>query len=346
MQEKTKLSFTSDYMEGAHPDVLAALTDTNLQQFVGYGLDDCCENAKDLIRKACEAPNALVQFLVGGTQTNATVIDALLRPYQGVVAAETGHIGGHEAGAIEACGHKVLPLKQTNGKIDATVLRKYLTDYYSDSGWCHTVVPGMVYISQPTEYGTLYSLNELEEIKSVCTDYKLPLYIDGARLAYGLACDHNDVMLSDLARVSDVFYIGGTKCGALMGEAVVASDATLLPNFFTTVKQHGALLAKGWLLGLQFEKLFTDNLYCKIGKHGVDMAERLRNGLRQKGVEEYIASPTNQTFVVLDNKKIKQLEEVVNFTFWEKYDDNKSVIRFVTDWATSAADVDKLLELI
>lgn len=240
-----RLSFSCDYLEGAHPAILQRLCETNFAQTAGYGTDEYCESAREKIRAACGAPNAEIHFLVGGTQTNATVIDALLRSYEGVIAADTGHISVHEAGAIEFGGHKVLTLPQENGKITASQIRALLDQYEDDANRDHTVMPGMVYLSQPTEYGTLYSKKELAAISALCREKRLPLYIDGARLAYALACPENDVTLRDLAALCDIFYIGGTKCGALLGEAVVIPQPGLIPHFFTIIKQHGALLAKG-----------------------------------------------------------------------------------------------------
>ena len=268
-----RLSFSCDYLEGAHPAILQRLCETNFAQTAGYGTDEYCESAREKIRAACGAPNAEIHFLVGGTQTNATVIDALLRSYEGVIAADTGHISVHEAGAIEFGGHKVLTLPQENGKITASQIRALLDRYEDDANRDHTVMPGMVYLSQPTEYGTLYSKKELAAISALCREKRLPLYIDGARLAYALACPENDVTLRDLAALCDIFYIGGTKCGALLGEAVVIPQPGLIPHFFTIIKQHGALLAKGRLLGIQFDTLFTDGLYERIGADAVRYAD-------------------------------------------------------------------------
>ena len=343
---ETKLCFASDYMKGAHPAVLARLVETNMDATPGYGLDPYCEEAKRLIRQACACPGARGEFLVGGTQTNATVIDALLRPYQGVVAAQTGHIVTHEAGAIEAGGHKVLPLPQHAGKLDAQEVRTYLADYAADENHEHMVMPGMVYISHPTEYGTLYTKAELQELRAVCDEYGIPLYLDGARLAYALACPRNDVTLADLARLCDVFYIGGTKCGALFGEAVVIPKADLLPCFFTLIKQHGALLAKGRLLGLQFGALFTDGLYEKIGAPAIRAADTLRDVLVQKGYTLCFGSPTNQVFCVMENTKLQELGCHVEYSFWEKADEAHTVIRFATDWATTEEDIEALSALL
>ncbi|MDD6154915.1 MAG: beta-eliminating lyase-related protein [Eubacteriales bacterium] len=330
-----KIMLASDYQEGAHPAIIKRLCDTNLLSTEGYGTDDFSESGRVKIRKACECPDAAIHFLVGGTQTNATVIDALLRSYEGVIAADSGHISVHEAGAIEAGGHKVLPLCNDYGKIDAVQLRDYYETWLNDGNRDHMVKPGMVYLSQPTEYGTLYSLKELTSISNVCRKYHLPLYVDGARLAYALACPENDVTLPDLARLCDVFYIGGTKCGALMGEAVVIPDPTLIPHFFTIIKQHGALLAKGRLLGLQFDTLFTDDLYEQIGSVAIRSANRLRDLFKSKGYTLSFASPTNQIFLTVDDKQKEHLDSFSVSSFWEKADDGRTIIRFATSWATS-----------
>ena len=280
---RPRLRFASDYMEGTHPAILQRLSEINFHKLDGYGQDEISEDAREKIRRACGAEDAGVYFLVGGTQTNATVIDALLKPWQGVIAAETGHIAVHEAGAIEWGGHKVLTLPQRDGKIQAEAVHACLEAYRADENREHTVMPGMVYLSQPTEYGTLYSLAELEAISAVCRGAGIPLYADGARLCYALACPANDVTLPDLARLCDAFYIGGTKCGALLGEAVVFPKKETAPHFFTIVKQHGALLAKGWVAGIQFGTLFTDGLYLRIGKPAIEAADRIRAALREKG---------------------------------------------------------------
>ena len=278
---ESRLYFASDYMEGAHPAIMKKLMETNLEKTVGYGQDPYTEDAKEKIRKACNAPEAEVFLLVGGTQTNATVIDALLKSYQGVVAADTGHIATHESGAIEFGGHKVLTVPQKDGKISAQQIEKLVKDFYDDANYEHMVMPGMVYISQPTEYGTLYSREELAALSKVCRENHLPLYVDGARLAYALASPENDVTLTDLAELSDVFYIGGTKCGALFGEAVVIPQKGRIPHFFTIIKQHGALLAKGRIAGIQFGELFTDGLYLRIGKPAMEAAEQIKDALKK-----------------------------------------------------------------
>ena len=308
------LYFASDYQEGAHPAILARLNEINMQKNPGYGTDAICASAREKIRTACACPEAEVHFLVGGTQTNVTVIDALLRGYQGVIAADTGHISVHEAGAIESGGHKVLTLPHSLGKITAEQIADLCQAYWQDQNREHTVMPGMVYLSQPTEWGTLYSLSELTAIREVCTQFEIPLYLDGARLAYALACEENDVTLPDLARLCDAFYIGGTKCGALFGEALVVPQPGLLPHFFTTVKQHGALLAKGWLLGLQFDALFSDELYLSIGKPALGAAKALREGLLRAGYCLAVDAPTNQIFVVLENGVLERLSKQVAFS--------------------------------
>lgn len=341
-----KFSFASDYMEGAHPNIIKRLVDTNLVKSAGYGSDEFSESARERIRKACGCPDAEIHFLTGGTQTNATVIDALLPSYQGVIAPDTGHISLHEAGAIEASGHKVLVLPHTLGKISARQIAWMLKEYQDDCNHEHTVMPGMVYLSQPTEYGTLYTLQELQEISQVCRENRIPLYLDGARLAYGLACPENDVTLKDIARLCDVFYIGGTKCGALFGEAVVIPQKGRIPGFFTIIKQHGALMAKGRLLGLQFEELFTDDLYEHIGESAIALAGEIREAWKQCGYQLYFENPTNQVFCVVDNCRLAKLAERVEFGFWEKYDESRTVIRLATSWATREADVKELIQFL
>ena len=338
----SKLTFASDYMEGAHPEILKRLAETNLVPAPGYGTDEVCQAAREKIRAACAAPRAAVHFLVGGTQTNATVIDALLRPWQGVIAAESGHISLHEAGAIEFGGHKVLTLPHTLGKLEASAVRACCESYWADGNREHMVTPGMVYISHPTEYGALYSLRELEELHAVCRDYDIPLYLDGARLAYALACGESDVDLPDLARLCEVFYIGGTKCGALLGEAVVAPDPDRLPRFFTVMKQHGALLAKGRLLGIQFDTLFTGGLYHRIGRPALEAADALRALFLEEGFDLPLVTPTNQVFVRLENGLMERLAEQVEFSFWERDGADHTVLRFAASWATPMENVKKL----
>jgi threonine aldolase len=340
------LSFENDYIEGAHERILQRLLETNMEKTSGYGSDPYCESAREKIRKVCDCPQADIFFLTGGTQTNQIVIDTMLKPWEGVVAACTGHVSSHEAGAIEHGGHKVLELPQHDGRIEAEELKAYLEIFWEDENHEHMVFPGMVYISHPTEYGTLYSKSELEELSSVCGQYGIPLYLDGARLGYGLMSRSTDVTLPDIARLTDVFYIGGTKVGALCGEAVVFTKQNMPKHFLTMVKQHGALLAKGRLLGIQFDTLFTDDLYFSISRHAIDMAELLKEGLRGKGYPFFLESPTNQQFVILENNRMKELEKQVKFSFWEKADENHTVVRFATSWATKKEDLQALLELL
>ncbi len=341
-----KLFFVNDYGEGCHPKVLEKLAETNLQHLPGYGSDPYCESAKEKIRRACDCPEADIWFISGGTQTNAIVISALLKSYEGVVSAVTGHINGHEAGAVEHLGRKVLPLPQHEGKICARELESLLKDFYADANHEHMVFPGMVYISHPTEYGTLYTKEELTAVSEVCQAYDIPLFMDGARMGYGLMSYQTDVSLSDIARLCDVFYIGGTKVGALCGEAVVFTKGNMPRHFLAIVKQNGALLAKGRLMGVQFDALFTDNLYFDISRHAIDMAEELKKVFRQKGYRFFIDSPTNQQFIVLENEKMQELGRVVDFSFWEKMDENHTVVRFATSWATRKEDIDKLAGLL
>lgn len=340
------LSFESDYTEGAHEKILERLIETNYESLSGYGSDSYCESAKRKIREVCQCPEADVHFLVGGTQTNATVIDAVLKKYEGVVAAKTGHISTHEAGAIEFSGHKVLALEEHQGKIIPKQLEKFLKTFWADGNYEHMVFPGMVYISHPTEYGTLYSKAELQEISEICHQYEIPLYLDGARLGYGLMSKHTDVSLPDIAKFCDVFYIGGTKVGALCGEAVVFTKGNTPKHFMTIVKQHGALLAKGRLLGIQFDTLFTDNLYFDISAHAIRMAEKLKKIFREKGYEFYIDSPTNQQFIILEKEQMTHLQEKVAFSFWEALDETHIVVRFATSWATKEENVDALEKLL
>ena len=339
------LHFDSDYMEGAHPKILERLMETNMEQTPGYGTDSYCSRAARQIRKACGCPEAKVYFMVGGTQTNAAVIDGLLESWQGVVCAESGHINTHEAGAIEHDGHKVIALEEKEGKLDPECLAVYLEQFFRDDNRAHMTEPGMVYISHPTEYGTLYTASELRRIHEICNAYHIPLYLDGARLGYGLAAD-TDVTLPLIGTCCDVFYIGGTKVGALFGEAVVVTNEALLKRFFTIMKQHGGLLAKGRILGIQFEQLFTDDLYLQIAEHAVKLAQKLQIAFKNAGYPLKIQSPTNQIFVTLPDEKKKELEKEVSFSFWEKADASHTTVRFATSWATKEADVDQLIRLL
>ena len=340
------LHFDTDYMRGACPEIIKRICETNLEQTVGYGLDEYTQRAKAAIRQTIGKDDAEIHFLVGGTQTNATVIDGVLGKFEGVLCAETAHINVHEAGAIEATGHKVLTLPTTEGKIKAEDVEKYVRDFNRDEARDHIVAPGMVYISFPTETGSLYTLSELESLHRVCNDNSLPLYIDGARLGYGLMAKGNDVSIKDISRLCDVFYIGGTKVGALFGEAVVVCNNKLLKHFFPLIKQHGALLAKGRLLGLQFETLFTDNLYFKLSNNAIERAMELREAFVAKGYEPYGFSPSNQQFFLMSKEKINALKDKVSFEIWAWEDDNRAVVRFVTDWATSKQEVEQLIDCL
>ena len=335
------ISFENDYIQGAHPEVLKRLTETNLEPLSGYGADPYCESAREKIRRECGCPEAEIHFLVGGTQTNAVVIDAMLKGFEGVVAADTGHVAVHEAGAVEYTGHKVLTIPHHSGKIDPGELKEYLEGFYQDANHEHMVFPGMVYLSHPTELGTLYSRKELEEISQICREYEIPLFLDGARLGYGLMSSDTDVTLQDVAQLCDVFYIGGTKVGALCGEAVVFPEKAPR-HFLTSVKQHGALLAKGRLLGIQFDTLFTDNLYFDISRHAIERAEELKRVLQEKGCTFAWESPTNQQFVILEDSTVRRLKEHVVFSFWEKADETHTVVRFVTSWATRKEEIEEL----
>ncbi len=338
-------TFESDYVEGCHENILAELSRSNMEQLHGYGNDPYCERAKKKILEACGLTHGSVAFLSGGTQTNQIIIDAFLKSYEGVLSTSSGHINCHEAGAIEFGGHKVLVLPEHNGKMDAGELNAYLENFYGDANHEHMVFPGMVYITYPTEYGTLYSLDELQAIRTVCDKWKLPLFLDGARLGYGLAAQP-EVTLHDIARLCDVFYIGGTKCGALIGEAVVFTHDNEPAHFQTIVKQHGAMLAKGRLIGIQFDVLFTDDLYTSICKHAIVLVMKLKQGLVKKGYELFIDSPTNQQFIVLENTRMEALKKQVGFGFWEAVDENHTAVRFAISWATTDKAVDELLALL
>lgn len=340
------ISFASDYIAGAHQEVLKRLVETNLENLSGYGTDKYCMSAAEKIKQACNCPEGEVYFITGGTQTNQLIIDTMLSPYEGVIATDTGHVSTHEAGAIEFTGHKVLQLAGEAGKLSAESIDGFVTNFYADENHEHMVAPGMVYISFPTEYGTLYSKQELTAISEVCNKHNITLYVDGARLGYGLCSLTNDVTLADMAVLTDVFYIGGTKVGALCGEAVVFTKKNTPKHFVSQVKQHGALLAKGRLLGVQFDALFTDDLYFRIGKYAVEMAEKLKAVFKNKGYKFFLESPTNQQFIILENSKLKELEKNVVFSFWEKLDENHTVVRFATSWSTTIEDLDALEKLL
>lgn len=339
------LFFENDYGYGAHPKVLEHLMETNMEAVSGYGNDKFTASAAEKIKKACSCPEGQVYFLIGGTQTNMVVIDTLLRPYEGVVASSCGHVNTHEVGAIESTGHKVLTVPHRNGKLDADDLRDYVQTFYADASHDHMVFPGMVYISHPSEYGTVYTKNELERISAVCHEFDMPLFLDGARLGYGLASD-TDVTLADIARLTDVFYIGGTKCGALCGEAVVFTHGNMPRQFDTMVKRRGAMLAKARLNAVQFDALFTDGLYEEICAPAVRLALRLRDGLAAKGYRFSVDSPTNQQFLIMENDRLPALGEKVKYSFIEKYDAEHTVIRLATSWATTEEQVDELLNIL
>ena len=340
------ISFESDYNNGAHPQVLEHLLETNGKQSQTYGFDEWSERAKAKIREACEAPEAQIWFLSGGTQTNATVIDGMLAHCEAVITAETGHINVHEAGAIEFTGHRVIALPSHQGLLKAEDLEAYMDWFVHDESTEHLAQPGMVYITYPSELGTIYHQQELAAIYEVCHKYDLKLYVDGARLGYGLAAEGADISLPWLARHCDAFYIGGTKVGALCGEAVVFPRGNAPRHFFSIIKQHGALMAKGRLIGLQFDALFTDGLYLRIARHAIDMARRMKALFEEMGWQFYLDSPTNQQFVILPNEEVARLEQQVQFTHWEPVGDTHFLCRFVTSWATTDNDLEALARII
>lgn len=340
-----KPSFVSDYMEGAHPEVMQHLLETNLERGAAYGADQYSESARAKIRKACNAPDAQVYFLSGGTQTNAVVIDTLIAPYKGVVGAVSAHINTHEAGAVEFCGHKVLSVPAKDGKLCAQSVRELMEEWLADESREHVVMPGMVYISHPTELGTLYTLAELKDISGVCRKYGLKLYLDGARMAYALGCPANELTLAEIAELCDAFYIGGAKCGALFGEAAVFPKGGV-QSFTTILKQHGALFAKGKVIGTQFDALFTDGLYERIGRKANETAEKLKAVFAAKGVELAAPSPTNQVFVLLTQEQLDRLAPQVGFSRWAPVQDGRWIVRFAVNWATSDEEIAKLEELL
>ncbi len=340
------IQFQCDYNEGAHPRILERLIETNFCQTVGYGMDEYCDHARTLIKEACQKPNADVHFLVGGTQTNATVISSILRPYQGVVCAETGHINVHETGAIEHSGHKCLAIPSQGGKITAKQILQTFANYYADGDQEHMVQPAMVYISFSTEVGSIYTKQELTDIYAACRKYDAPLFIDGARLGYGLASPECDLTLPEFASLCDLFYIGGTKVGALFGEAVVITNPALKKDFRHFIKMNGGMLAKGRLLGIQFETLFTENLYFEVAKHANNLAMKIRNAFKAKGFSFLMNSPTNQQFPILTNAQIEQLKGDFLFSIWQKMDEEHTAVRFCTSWGTKPENVDKLLDAI
>ena len=336
--------FQCDYTEGAHPAIMQRMIETNMEQTNGYGLDPYCDSARQKIKDLCECQDMDVHFLVGGTQTNTTVISAALRPYQGAVAAVSGHINVHETGAIEATGHKVLPLPSEDGKIAAAQVEERCHAHWTDGIQEHMVQPGMVYISHPTENGTIYSKSELQELYATCKELGLPLFMDGARMGYGLMSEKSDMTLADIAANTDVFYIGGTKVGALFGEAVVITKSALKKDFRYCMKQSGAMLAKGRLLGIQFDTLFTDDLYFKIAAHADKLAMKLKNAFLEKGYKMYFDSYTNQQYPILSKKDREKLAQKYQFSFWEQIDEDYAAVRFCTSWATSEEAIDELIQ--
>ncbi len=340
------VSLDCDYNNGCHPAILRRLAETNDKKSKTYGYDEWTESAKAKIREACDDPDAQIRFLVGGTQTNATVIDSLLQSYEGVVAVQTAHINSHEAGAIEFTEHKVITIPGHDGKMDPKELEQYMNEFLDDANSEHSVYPGMVYITFPTELGTLYTKDELTKLYELCQKYHLPLYIDGARLGYGLMSPENDITLPYLAHHCDVFYIGGTKVGALCGEAVVFTHNNAHPHFFNIVKQHGALMAKGRVVGLQFETLFTDNLYFEISKHAIDMAMQVKQIFKEAGYPFLVDSPTNQQFVILPNEELPHLSQNILFETWGKVDPTHTACRFVTSWATTKEEIEELRTIV
>jgi len=335
--------FNCDYTEGAHPSIIEKLAETNMEQTIGYGMDEHCKHAAELIKAACDAEDADVHFLVGGTQTNVTVIDAALRAHQGVICASSGHINVHETGAVEASGHKCITIPSEDGKVYETEVREILANHYANGGDEHMVQPKMLYISNPTEWGTIYKKEELIALYELCKEYGVYLFLDGARLGYGLVCKENDLTLADIAKYTDVFYIGGTKVGALFGEAVVITNPALKPDFRYAIKQHGGMLAKGRLLGVQFETLFTDGRYFEIAKHAMDLAERISSKLAEYGIEFTVASPTNQIFVAMPKKAVEELSKSYKVEPMGTKEGEHDIIRICTSWATKEENVNALL---
>ena len=336
------LYFHNDYNEACHPAVLQKMKDNMGRQMGGYGEDTSCENAANMIRKLCGSDDLAVHFLVGGTQANLTVIAAALRPHQAALGAQTAHINVHETGAIEATGHKVIALPTEDGKINGAQIRNAVQMHYADSAHEHIPQPKLVYISNPTEYGTLYSKAELENLYTVCREMGLYLFLDGARLGYGLAATGYDVTMEDIARLTDVFYIGGTKVGALFGEAVVITNEALKEDFRYLIKQHGGMLAKGRLLGVQFDALMTDNLYFEISAHAITLADKIRSTLEELGVKHLVPGITNQIFPIFSDELLEELAKEFCFTEMERVDETHRAVRFCTSWATTEENVDKL----
>ena len=336
--------FHNDYSEGCHESVLKLLNESNLEQTDGYGIDPYCSRAADKIRKLCGNENLAVHFQVGGTQAHLTVIDAALRPHQAALGAESAHINVHETGAVEATGHKVMSVPSADGKITAEQVKHAVEAHYASASFEHTTQPKLVYISNPTELGTIYQLAELEALSAVCREKGLYLFMDGARLGYGLTAKGNDVTLADIARLCDVFYIGGTKVGALFGEAVVISNPTIAEDFLYMIKQHGGMLAKGRLLGIQFDALMTDNVYFDIAKRANSLADRIRDTLDSLGYTYVVPTTSNQIFPILPDKLLDELGKSFAFSEMDRIDENSRSVRFCTSWATKEENVDALCE--
>ena len=341
--KRQMIQFQCDYNEGAHPLILQRLAETNMEQTIGYGEDPYCEQARSLIKEVCQNDNIDVHFLVGGTQTNTTVIAHTLRPYQGVLSAVSGHINVHETGAIEATGHKVLGLDSHDGKLTAIQIEQAMQAHLNEDGPEHMVQPGMVYLSFPTEVGTIYTFSELKAISAVCRKYHLPLFVDGARLGYGLCSPESDITLPQLAQLADIFYIGGTKVGALFGEAVVITNEKLKHDFRYSIKRHGGMLAKGRLLGIQFATLFTNNLYIQISQHAIDEAMRIKVALQEAGFSFLIDSPTNQQFPIFNNTQLEILSQKYRFSIWQQISKELTAVRICTSWGTKSENVDQLI---
>jgi len=340
------IRFDSDYTEGCIPEILDAIARENHTQLQGYSEDPVSDRAKAKVKTLCNAPEADVHFLVGGTQTNTTVIAAALRPYQGVISAATGHIACHETGAIEATGHKVIDLPTESGRLTADQVRRHCAAHWANASFEHIPQPAMVYISHPAENGSLYTLEELIELRKACDEWNLMLFVDGARMGYALASPANDITLPDLARLTDVFYIGGTKCGALFGEAVVITNNALKKDFRYMIKRHGGMLAKGWLLSLQFDVLMEENRYLTISKKAVEQAMRIKQAFEAKGYSFFMESWTNQQFPILDNETMHRFDGKFAYTLWEPLDADHSAVRFCTSWATRTEDVDALVAFV
>ena len=342
----SKIRLNCDYLEGAHPNILARLMKTNYDQTIPYGFDEISASAKEKIKKACDCPDGEVFFMVGGTQTNATMLDFILGKAEGVISADTGHISVHEAGAVEYCGRKVITIPASNGKLSPAAVREYMESFYQDATWFHMVCPGAIYISHPSEYGTLYTEKELRELREICDEYDMQLYLDGARLGYALPCEKTDVTLPIIAKYCDSFCIGGTKIGALFGEAAVFTSKKQAKHFTTFIKQHGALLAKGRMLGIQFDELFENDLYLELGKHANALALKIKNAFAEKGYELYVDSYTNQQFFLVTEKELEKICRKVVVDDWGPIAEGKHLIRVATCWATTEEAVDLLISVL